>query len=335
MKTSAAVLGAGGWGTALALTLAEKSYQVTLWARRPDFAGRLAKTRENTTYLPGIHLPKGIEITSDLAYAVTNHNLVILAVPSVGVRSIARAISPLITKDQVIVNAAKGLELKTHYRLSQVVADELGHDYQDRIVALSGPTHAEEVSRRMFTAAVVSGTGPTSVELAQDALMTPFFRVYSNPDLVGVEIAGALKNIIALSTGILEGLGLGDNTKAALMTRGLVEMTRLGIALGANPKTFSGLAGLGDLVVTCTSPHSRNRRAGIALGQGKPLRAILDESPMVIEGIPATLAARELAQQHGVDMPIAEQVHSIIFENQKPQRSLTLLMGRPKKNELF
>jgi len=187
----------------------------------------------------------------------------------------------------------------------------------------------------MFTAAVVSGTGLSAVELAQDVLMAPFFRIYTNPDLTGVEVAGALKNVIALGAGILEGLGLGDNSKAALITRGLAEMARLGVALGANPATFAGLAGLGDLVATCTSPHSRNRRAGIALGQGKPLQAILDASPMVIEGIPATSAAWKMAQEYGVDMPITEQVHRIIFENQKPERSLALLMGRPKKGEFF
>ncbi|MBC7341558.1 MAG: NAD(P)H-dependent glycerol-3-phosphate dehydrogenase [Clostridia bacterium] len=335
MQRSIAVLGAGGWGTALALLLAEKKYKVTLWARRPSFADRLASVRENQDYLPGIRLPNSIQITSDLERAVYGCDVLILAVPSMGVRSIARRISTLVHRNQIIVNAAKGLEPDSLCRLSQVIAAELGSAYEDRIVALSGPTHAEEVSRHMFTAAVVSGTGWSSVELAQDVLMAPFFRIYTNPDLTGVEVAGALKNVIALGAGILEGLGLGDNSKAALITRGLAEMARLGVALGANPATFAGLAGLGDLVATCTSPHSRNRRAGIALGQGKPLQAILDASPMVIEGIPATSAAWKMAQEYGVDMPITEQVHRIIFENQKPERSLALLMGRPKKGEFF
>ncbi|MGQ9532300.1 MAG: NAD(P)H-dependent glycerol-3-phosphate dehydrogenase [Desulfotomaculales bacterium] len=328
------VLGAGSWGTALAALLAGKGYGVTLWGRNPEFVARLKETRENSRYLPGVGLPEGVGVTADLQEALHRTGVVVLAVPSHAFREVVRLINPFLGTGTVVVNAAKGLEEGSLARLSQVFAEVAGPERLARFVVLSGPSHAEEVGRQVPTAVVVAGPDPAVAEYVQELFMTPFFRVYTNPDLVGVELGGALKNIIALGTGIADGLGLGDNTRAALMTRGLAEITRLGVAMGANPLTFAGLTGVGDLIVTCTSMHSRNRRAGMAIGRGATLEQALGEVRMVVEGVRTTVAAYRLAVRHSVSMPITEQIYRVLFEGLPPRAAVTNLMTRTRTQEM-
>ncbi|MBC7106492.1 MAG: NAD(P)H-dependent glycerol-3-phosphate dehydrogenase [Firmicutes bacterium] len=329
-----AVLGAGSWGTALAVLLAGKGHQVALWGRDPQFAAQLEEVRENLRYLPGVRLPGGIRVTADLGEALHRAGVVVLAVPSHAFRDVVRLAGPLLGAGTVVVNAAKGLEEASLARLSQVFAEVAGPERLGRFVALSGPSHAEEVGRRLPTAVVVAGPDPAVAEYVQELCMTPFFRVYTTPALVGVELGGALKNIIALGTGIADGLGLGDNTRAALMTRGLAEITRLGVVLGANPLTFAGLTGVGDLIVTCTSMHSRNRRAGMAIGRGATLEQALGEVRMVVEGVRTTVAARRLAARHSVSMPITEQIYRVLFEGLPPEAAVANLMTRTRTQEM-
>jgi len=284
-----AVLGAGSWGTTLAVLLAEKGCRVSLWARRPQAAEELRWRRENVSYLPGIVIPFEVAITSDLGEALHNAEVVVLSVPSHALRPTLRLARPFLPSAALLINTAKGLEVDTLLRLSQVVAEELGEEAKRRLVVLSGPSHAEEVSRRFPTAVVVASEEPRTAEAAQDLFSTSYLRVYTNPDLVGVELGGALKNVIALASGMADGLGFGDNTRAAIITRGLAEIARLGVRLGANPLTFAGLAGLGDLVVTCTSPHSRNRQAGLLIGRGHTLEQALAQVGMVVEGVRTTI----------------------------------------------
>lgn len=324
-----AVYGAGSWGTALAVLMAKAGNTVALLGRNEEELRLMQERRENLRYLPGVVLPQPLEPTTDLNRLASD--LVILSVPSHAVRSTARLLRPNLRPGALIVNTAKGLEEGTQKRLSQVLKEELpGHP----IVVLSGPSHAEEVGRDMPTTIVVASEDIEACERVQQLMMTPKFRVYTNPDVVGVELGGALKNVIALCTGIAEGLGFGDNTKAALMTRGLAEIARLGAAMGGNPLTFAGLSGVGDLIVTCTSLHSRNRRAGVLLGQGKPLEQVLQEVGMVVEGVKTTKVAYELSQERGISMPIIEEAYHVLFEGADPKVAVSNLMMRGKKHEL-
>ncbi|AOQ24050.1 Glycerol-3-phosphate dehydrogenase [Moorella thermoacetica] len=330
MKESIAVLGAGSWGTALAVLLAHKGFRVNLWARRPELATALRETGENKTYLPGVRLTGTIIPTADLPAAVKGAGLVVLSVPSHAVRSTARLLKPFLPKGTVVVNTAKGLELETKKRLSQVLVEE----GLDRVAVLSGPSHAEEVGRGLPTTVVVAAADRETAEYVQDVFMDPTFRVYTNPDIIGVEFGGALKNIIALATGMADGLGLGDNTRAALMTRGMAEIARLGVALGGKVLTFAGLSGIGDLIVTCTSMYSRNRRAGILLGKGQSLEEVLDAVGMVVEGVRTTAAARELAFQYGIKMPITEEIYQVLYKGKPVGDCVAALMERPRTHEV-
>jgi len=326
-----AVIGAGGWGTAVAIILAKKGHQVTLWARREEFCTELEAHRENTHYLPGVLLPANITITPSVAEAAQDKDVLVNATPVKAVRETAQAFKDFIVPDTIIVSLSKGLEPKSYLRCSQVLAEVAGHP--NRVAVISGPNHAEEVARDIPTTTVASGNVMETAEAVQEIFMTPKFRVYTNPDIVGVEIAGALKNIIALAAGVCDGLGFGDNTKAALMTRGIAEITRLGIMLGAQPLTFAGLAGIGDLIATCTSKHSRNWRTGYALGRGKNIQDILSRSEMVVEGINTTETASILAQHYNTSMPITNALREVIFEGKAPQLAVMELMLRGKTNE--
>ncbi|MHB1127289.1 MAG: NAD(P)H-dependent glycerol-3-phosphate dehydrogenase [Bacillota bacterium] len=334
MDFKVAVLGAGSWGTALAMLLAQKKYQVWLWARREEHAASIAATRENLNFLPGVIIPESIRITARLTEAVAGAAIIVLSVPSHGVREMASLLVPVIDRNAVVINTAKGLEPDTLMRLSQVIAQELPDGMEQQVATLSGPSHAEEVSRNIPTTVVVAARLRRVAELAQEVMMSPHFRVYTNPDVIGVELGGALKNIIALATGIIDGMGLGDNTRAALMTRGLAEIARLGMKMGAQPLTFAGLAGVGDLIVTCTSMHSRNRRAGILLGQGLSLEKTLAEVGMVVEGVRTTEAAYRLAKTYQVEMPITNEVYRVLFQGQDPSQGVANLMGRGKTQEV-
>lgn len=323
-----AVYGAGSWGTAIAVMLAKAGRQAVLIGRNDLQIAAMREHRVNQHYLPGIDLPEKLDITTDLA--ALSAPAVIFSVPSHAVRQAAGLVRPYLTPESIIVNTAKGLEEGSHLRLSQVLGAELpGH----AVAVLSGPSHAEEVGAEMPTTVVVAAETGVA-EAVQDLMMNPSFRVYTNPDIVGVELGGALKNIIALCTGIADGLGFGDNTRAALMTRGLAEIARLGVAMGGHPLTFAGLAGVGDLIVTCTSRHSRNHRAGVALGEGKPLAQVLAEVGMVVEGVRTTRVAYELGRERGISMPITEQAFQVLFGGVEPKQAVAELMQRGKTHEL-
>ncbi len=328
----ACVLGAGSWGTTLAIVLAENGHEVTLWEFDAEHATTVARNRENAKFLPGVALPKSIEVTNDLAAALRGAALVVFVTPSHATRETARRAAPFIPSRALVVCATKGLEEGTLSRMSDVLRDELRVD-AGRIVSLVGPSHAEEVSRRVPTSIVAAGADAASCQEVQDAFVRPYFRVYTNDDVVGAEVATSLKNSIAIAAGILDGLGFGDNTKAALVTRGLAEITRLGVAMGASAETFSGLAGVGDLVVTCLSRHSRNRHLGEAVGRGETLEEALAGMVMVAEGVRTTRAAVELGRRHRVELPIIEMVHRVLFEGHDPREAVTTLMMRPPRAE--
>ncbi|WP_003543838.1 NAD(P)H-dependent glycerol-3-phosphate dehydrogenase [Desulfotomaculum nigrificans] len=331
--TKVAMVGAGSWATALALVLAQKNMRVVLWSRRQELAD-LINQGENSRYLPGITLHPGITAETDLEKVLFDAQVVVFAVPSHCFRDLLIKSWPLIRPDATIINVAKGLDESTLLRLSQVYAEEAGEAALDRYVVLSGPSHAEEVGRNIPTAVVAASRNLATAELVQDLFMSPNFRVYTNPDVVGVELGGALKNIIALGTGVADGLGFGDNTKAAMMTRGLAEITRLGFSMGANLLTFAGLAGVGDLIVTCTSMHSRNRRCGIEIGKGKSLAEAVASVQMVVEGVRTTKVAWQLARRQGIEMPITDQIYQVLFNNLTPREAVLNLMSRGKKLEL-
>ena len=328
-----AVIGAGSWGTALAKLLSEKYANVTLWARSPELVATLTSTRENKTYLPGISLPRGLTFTSDIKATVEQADVIFFVTPSHVMRGMAKIVAPFVKGAALIVTAAKGLELGTYKRMSQILAEEFP-DHRNKIAALSGPTHAEEVGLGYPAAIVIASANQATAEQLQDILMTSRFRAYTNPDIIGVELGGALKNIIALGAGIVEGLGFGDNTKAALMTRGLAEIARLGMAMEAQVATFAGISGVGDLIVTCTSKHSRNRRAGLLIAAGQSIDDIQQGSKMVVEGIRSTQAAYELAKRHNIEMPITEQAYAILYQNKDPREAVLELMTRGKTHEL-
>lgn len=328
-----AIIGAGSWGTALAHVAAENNNSTYLWVRRRELAEEMIKARENRPYLPGVKISPKINISTDLEEVVSEADIIIVAVPSQAVRTMARKISNFIKDDVIVTSASKGIELNSLKRMSEVLAEELENVKTQNIVALSGPSHAEEVIKNLPTAIVAASSGEQAAEKVQDVLINCNFRVYTNSDVIGVELGGALKNIIAICSGISDGLGLGDNTKAALMTRGIVEITRLGVKLGASPATFSGLSGIGDLIVTCSSDFSRNRRAGIQIGQGKTVEEVIQSTNMVIEGINTTKATFLLAQKHKIEMPITEQAYLVLFEGKDPEVAVKSLMSRVGKHE--
>lgn len=324
------VIGSGGWGTAVAVMLAENGHKVTLWSYLKEESDNLKKCRENKPFLPGVKLPEGIEFTSCLEDCLSGRDIIVTATPSHAIRSTAKNMAKHIKDGQIIVNISKGIEEGTYLTLSQVIKQEIPNC---EIAVMSGPSHAEEVSRRIPTTNVVAAENEKTAMFVQDVFMNPNFRVYTNPDVLGVELGGSLKNVIALCAGILDGMNLGDNTKAALMTRGLVEMSRLGVAMGANAETFNGLSGVGDLIVTCTSMHSRNRRAGILIGQGKTADEAQNEVKMVVEGVRTCRAAKELADKVGVEMPIVNEAYKVLFENMPAGEAISNLMERDKKHE--
>lgn len=326
------ILGAGSWGTALAITAARNGHQVILWGRNEDKLRTIQETRENHYYLPDVMLPDNILATSCLETAIKDAEAILLVVPSTQIRSICKLIRPFLRKGQLIINTAKGIEVETLERLSLVIEEELA-GIEHEFCFLSGPSHAEEVGRGMPTAIVASSHNRDAAVHTQDLLMSPDLRVYTNNDLLGVELASALKNAIALGIGIAIGLGYGDNTMAALITRGLAEVSRMGIAAGAEPATFAGLAGVGDLIVTCASKHSRNRRAGVLLGQGHRLDQVLKEVGMVVEGVRATEAAEAMSRKYNVPMPICHEIYQILFQEKPAQEAVAALMGRSKKGE--
>jgi glycerol-3-phosphate dehydrogenase (NAD(P)+) len=325
-----AVIGSGGWGTAIAILLSKKGHDIYLWSWIQEETDRLARDRENKEFLPGVKFPETIYCTHDMAECTDGAELIITAAPSPATRTTAKQLSPHVKEGQKLINISKGLEEKTLLRLSQVYKEEIP---QADISVMSGPSHAEEVSRGLPTTNVVASEHIETAKFIQDVFMGEMFRVYTSTDIIGVELGGALKNVIALCAGISDGLGYGDNTKAALMTRGLAEIARLGTAMGANKETFMGLSGVGDLIVTCTSMHSRNRRAGILLGKGKTLQETLDEVHMVVEGVNTATAAYKLSQKYGVSMPITEQAYKILYENKNAREAVNSLMTRERGHE--
>ncbi len=325
------VLGTGGWGMALAIALHKNQHDITLWTFFEQECQMLQQKRGNQKLLPDIFLPETMPITTDMAHAVQGAELVILAVPSFVIASTAQTLASVLPAGVPVVNVGKGLDATNNYcRFSQTLEQALGNN---PIVALTGPTHAEEVARGIPTAILAASTDKTAATLCQDALMSDTFRVYTSPDVVGAELGGAFKNIIALGAGIIDGLGLGDNTKAAFMTRGLTEIARLGVVLGAKQDTFAGLSGMGDLIVTCTSMHSRNRRAGILIGQGMSAKDAMEQVGAVVEGYYATEAGYQLAKQAQVSMPIVESMYAVLYEGADPKNATMLLMGRDRKHE--
>ncbi|WP_281069375.1 NAD(P)H-dependent glycerol-3-phosphate dehydrogenase [Paenibacillus shirakamiensis] len=333
MFKKAAVLVAGSWGTALASVLADKGIQVHMWTRNEQQMNEINTKHSNQRYLPDITLSPLITAFTDMKEALHEVEAVIIVAPSSAIREVSKQLKPYWHEDMLVVHATKGFETESMKRISTVISEELGCS-EGHIVVLSGPSHAEEVVKKCPTTVVVASLEEAQARRAQDLFMNTYFRVYTNRDLVGVELAGALKNIIALGAGMSDGLGFGDNAKAALLTRGLAEITRIGVEMGANPLTFSGLAGIGDLVVTATSQHSRNWRAGSLLGQGKPLQEVLNSMGMVVEGIRTTKAARAISKKYGVQMPIATQIYHVLFEDMDTKTAVEALMGRDKKNEM-
>lgn len=328
----AAVLVAGSWGTALASVLADNGCDVTVWTRRAEQAEEINRCHTNARYLPNTGLNERIRAVTDMREALDGAGLVVFAATSASVREVARKAADGIAPGACIVHAVKGFERETLKRISTLVAEETGRP-ESSIVVLSGPSHAEEVVRRCPTTVVAASNSKEAAETAQDYFMNHYFRVYTNPDVIGVEVAGAIKNIIALGAGLSDGLGYGDNAKAALITRGLAEIGRLGEAMGAHLLTFAGLAGVGDLVVTCTSRHSRNWRAGSMLASGMSVDEVLTAMNAAVEGIGTTRAAYALSRRYNVAMPITEQLHAVLFEGRQPKAAVEALMGRLRTHE--
>ena len=330
-----AVLGAGSWGVATSALLYSNGHQVTLWEFDHQEMTKLSQEREHKQKLPGIIIPKEIEITDDLTCATLEAEMLVLALPSHTVRGVARKVAEVNLADPVIVNLAKGIENDTLCRMSEILKEELPSNLHDRIVTLSGPSHAEEVSRKIPTTVVVAGFQEKIAKKIQRTFMNPYFRVYTNSDIIGVELGGSLKNVIAIASGICDGMGLGDNSRGALITRGLAEIIRLGEKLGAKRETFAGLSGLGDLVTTCISKYSRNRFVGEQIGKGKTLDQVLKEMTMVAEGVKTTKSAYQLSMKHKVEMPITEQIYTVLFEDKQPQQAMAELMTRDPKSEIW
>ena len=325
-----AVIGSGSWGCAAAILLAKKGYDVYLWSWQQEETDRLDRDRENTLVLPGKKFPDNITCSHDIELCAKGADLIVTVVPSPATRTTAKQLAPFVKEGQVLVNLSKGLEDETLLRLSQVYSEEIP---QATVAVMSGPSHAEEVSEFMPTTNVVASSNINICRYIQNIFMTDTFRVYTGSDIIGTELGGALKNVIALCAGICDGVGYGDNTRAALMTRGLAEMIRLGVAMGADAETFSGLSGIGDLIVTCTSMHSRNHRAGILLGKGYTLEETLDEVKMVVEGVNTIRAAYNLSKKYDVSMPITAESYKILFEGKDPKKAVIDLMTRSKTSE--
>jgi glycerol-3-phosphate dehydrogenase (NAD(P)+) len=327
------VLGAGGWGTTLAVLLHYNGHNVTLWEYKKSYAKELSKRRENKIYLPGIIIPDEIKITSDLEESTLAKNLIVLAVPSQFLRKVVEKIDYHSIKDTILVSVSKGIEKETLMTMSQMMKDVHHRLSKEQIGVLSGPSHAEEVSKRIPTAVVAASIEKETSKTIQTVFMNSFFRVYSSTDILGVELGGAFKNVIAIGAGIVDGAGFGDNTKAAIMTRGVAEISRLGLVMGARPETFAGLSGMGDLIVTCMSKHSRNRYVGEQIGRGKKLKEVLKSMEMVAEGVETTKSVNQLAARYKVETPIANEVYQILFEDKDPIKATTDLMTRDMKFE--
>lgn len=325
-----AVLGDGGWGTTLSILLSKNGFGVSLWSASEEYAYFLDKNRNNVKFLPGVKIPKNIKISSDMSKTILAAEVLVLAIPSQYLRGVLSKINPGLLHDKLIVSAVKGIENKTLMRMSEVARDVLGNI---RVSVLSGPTIAREVANLIPSAAVVASPNPKTAGLLQGIFMTDRFRIYTNDDIVGVELGGSIKNVIAIACGICDGLKFGANTKAALLTRGLTEMGRLGTAMGAKVHTFYGLSGLGDLVTTCSSVYSRNRGLGEKIGRGRKLKDIVTHMDMVAEGVPTTKSVYELGKKYKVDMPITKEVYSVLYENKNPLKAVDDLMARRGKDE--
>jgi len=329
------ILGAGSWAIALSVLLHSNRHQVSMWEFNAEDMKKLVSNRESLQKLPGVRIPDEVEITDCLEDAVKGKKALLLALPSHTVREVARKLSHADLDNAVIVNLAKGIENNTLCRMSEVLVQELPETYHKKIVTLSGPSHAEEVARKIPTSVVVAGFDEDIAKEAQLLFMNRYFRVYTNSDLLGVELGGSLKNIIAIASGICDGLELGDNTKGALLTRGLAEMMRLGEKMGAKAHTFAGLSGMGDLITTCMSLYSRNRWVGEQVGKGKSLKQVLKQMVVVAEGVKTTRSAFQLARRFQVEMPITEQVYRVLFEDKDPKQALLDLMSRDPKSEIW
>ncbi len=325
------VIGAGSWGTALAVLLHKNGHEVTVWSKFQAEIDMLNNEREHKDKLAGVKLPDDMIFTTDLESAIKDKELLVLAVPSPFTRSTSKLMSEYVAEGQIIVNVAKGIEENTVMTLSEIIEQEIP---QAVVAVLSGPSHAEEVGRGIPTTVVIGAKKKSTAEFIRGLFMNEVFRVYISPDVLGIELGGSLKNVVALAAGIADGLGYGDNTKAALITRGIAEIGRLGVAMGGHVETFSGLTGIGDLIVTCASMHSRNRRAGILIGQGKTMEEAMDEVKMVVEGVYSAKAAMQLAKKYNVQLPIIEQVNLVLFEGKSADEAVKDLMVRDKKIEV-
>ena len=324
------VLGAGSWGTALSVLLSDNGHQVTVWSIDENEVKMLNEKREHELKLPGVKLPDDMVITGDLESAIKGKDFLVLAVPSPFTRSTAQKMSPFVAEGQIIVDVAKGIEESTLMTLSRQIEQEIP---QADVAVLSGPSHAEEVGRRLPTTCVVGAKTKKTAEYLQSMFISNVFRVYTSPDILGIELGGSLKNVIALAAGIADGLGYGDNTKAALITRGIAEIARLGVKMGGKIETFTGLTGMGDLIVTCASVHSRNRKAGYLIGKGMSMQEAMDEVKMVVEGVYSAKAAAELAKKYDVSMPIVEEVNAALFGGKSPADAVNDLMMRESRSE--
>jgi len=330
-----AVLGAGSWGTALSVLLSKNGHNVFLWEFFKERAERISSTRKNPDFLPGVKIPERIQVTSDLKTAVYNKDIILIVVPSHVVRSICKKLARFSADNSLLVSASKGIENDTLMRMSEVFQETIPDMSKDRIAILSGPSHAEEVGKGLPTVVVAaSASSETACEI-QEIFMSPAFRVYTNSDIVGVELGGSFKNVIAIAAGISDGVGFGDNTKAALLNRGIVEITRLGMAMGANKNTFAGLTGMGDLIVTCTSKHSRNRYLGEQMGKGRTLKKVTEEMVQIAEGVRTTKSVYDLSKKYKVEMPISTEVYRVLFENKDPKQAVYDLMTRDPKKEMW
>lgn len=324
------VLGAGSWGTALSVLLSDNGHQVTVWSIDENEVKMLNEKREHELKLPGVKLPDDMVITGDLESAIKGKDFLVLAVPSPFTRSTAQKMSPFVAEGQIIVDVAKGIEESTLMTLSRQIEQEIP---QADVAVLSGPSHAEEVGRRLPTTCVVGAKTKKTAEYLQSMFISNVFRVYTSPDILGIELGGSLKNVIALAAGIADGLGYGDNTKAALITRGIAEIARLGVKMGGKIETFTGLTGMGDLIVTCASVHSRNRKAGYLIGKGMSMQEAMDEVKMVVEGVYSAKAAAKLAKKYDVSMPIVEEVNAVLFGGKSPADAVNDLMMRESRSE--
>lgn len=327
------VLGAGSWGTALAVVLAENGHDTLIWTHREEQATEMNEQHLNKKYLGDVRLPENLKATSDLSYAANYSDTIVVAVPTKAIREVCGNLNEVLKEQKLFVHVSKGIEPDRLLRISEIMEQTLNSELCSAIVVLSGPSHAEEVVLKHPTTVTAACSDVRAAEKVQDLFMNQFFRVYTSEDVLSVELGGALKNVIALAAGMTDGLQYGDNAKAALITRGLAEISRLGVAMGGNPNTFAGLTGMGDLIVTCTSVHSRNWRAGNMLGQGKKLQEVLDQMGMVVEGVRTTKAAYQLAKKYNVPMPITEQLYEILFNDKSPRDAVDDLMGRVKKRE--